>query len=271
MAGEKGYVLADVACAAERSRLDKLQAINDPATLQRLDQIGITRGMRCLEVGAGAGSIARELAERVGPPGEVVAADIDPRFLEAFAGANRRVLTHDLSAGPVPPADFDFAHARALLAHIEDLEGAARHLVESVRPGGWVLCEEPDYGACVACEADHPGASIFGEYLDGVLAGGRMDPFAGRHVYGALARAGLENLQSSATTEIVQGGGPRARYRRETMENVRELAIGAGRYTEESFQRLLDCLDDPTFHYVDVLWVGVWGRRPPKVRKRPLY
>ena len=266
MVEEGRYALAEVALEAERSRLQQLQAINDPATLSRLDAIGVTRGMRCLAIGAGAGSIAWELAERVGPKGAVVAADIDPRFLDDFPGENRSVVTHDLREGPVPPADFHFAHGRAILAHVEDLKTAARHLVESVRPGGWVLCEEPDYGACAPCDPGHPHADTFARYLEGVLAGDRMDPFAGRHVYCALADAGLENLQSSAITEIVCGGSPRARYRRETMENVREMAVGQGSYTEQSFQALLDCLDDPSFRYVDVLWVGVWGRRPPRQR-----
>jgi len=262
MQDEPRYALASVDHAAELSRLEKLQAINDPATVARLDEIGIEIGWRCLEVGAGAGSIARVLSERVGAKGEVVAADIDPRFLSEFPGANRRVVVHDLSNGPVPPADFDFAHCRAVLAHIEDLAGAARNLVDSVRPGGTVLCEEPDYGACEPCDQGHPSASIFRFYLEGVLGGDRMDPYAGRNVYAALQEAGLEDLRSSAVSEIVPGGSFRARYRKETMENVREMAVTHGSYTETSFQELMDCLDDPSFSYVDVLWVGVWGRRP---------
>jgi len=262
MSQEPRYALASVEHASELSRLEKLQAINDPATLARLDEIGVARGWRCLEVGAGAGSIARALASRVGAEGEVVAADIDPRFLADFEGEGRRVLRHDLSQGPVPPGDFDFAHARALLAHIEDLPGAVRNLVESIRPGGVLLCEEPDYGACEPCDASHPRAPIFQSYLDGVLAGDRMDPFAGRHVHAAMREVGLLDLRSSAITELVEGGSFRARYRKETMENVREMAIEHGRYTAHSFQELMDCFDDPSFCYVDVLWVGVWGRRP---------
>lgn len=262
MAQEVRYSLASVEHGAELSRLEKLQAINDPATLARLDEIGIPPGARCLEVGAGAGSVARELARRVGPKGLVVAADLDPRFLADFPGPNRQVVTHDLSKGPVAPGDFDFAHCRALLAHIEDIGGAVRHLMESVRPGGTVLCEEPDYGACEACDASHPNASVFQTYLEGVLGGERMDPYAGRNVHAAMRAAGFEDIRSSAVSEIVVGGSFRARYRKETMENVREMAVTHGRYTEDSFQALMDCFDDPSFAYVDVLWIGTWGRRP---------
>ena len=262
MSDEVRYALAEVGAGPERARLEKLQAIQDPATHARLDEIGIGRGQRCLEVGAGAGSIAWALAERVGEAGEVVAADRDPRFLGDFQGPGRRVVTHDLSVGPVAPADFDFAHCRALLAHVEDLRAAVGHLVESVRPGGVVLCEEPDYGACEACDPSHRYTDVFDFYREGVLAGERMDPFAGRHVYTAMRDAGLEELRSSAITQVVQGGSFPARYRKETMENVRDSAVKHGTYTEERFQELMDCFDDPSFEYVDVLWIGAWGRRP---------
>jgi hypothetical protein len=202
------------------------------------------------------------MAERAGPGGEVVAADRDPRFLSDFAGEGRRVVTHDLMTGPVPPGDFDLVHCRALLAHVAEMKEAVGHLVTSARPGGVVFCEEPDYGACQACDPSHPAAQVFASYLEGVMQGDRMDPLAGRHVYAAMRRAGLEDLRSAACTEIVEGGSFRARYRRETMENVREMAVTHGSYTEASFQALMDCLDDPTFCYFDVLWVGVWGRRP---------
>ena len=59
MSQDLRYALASVEHAPELSRLQKLQAINDPATLSRLDEIGVAAGWRCLEVGAGAGSIAR--------------------------------------------------------------------------------------------------------------------------------------------------------------------------------------------------------------------
>ncbi len=64
-----------------RRRLQMLEAVYDPLTLRHLEMVGVGPGWRCLEVGAGAGSITRALAERVGPQGRVAAVDLDPRFL----------------------------------------------------------------------------------------------------------------------------------------------------------------------------------------------
>lgn len=265
---EPRYAMATIGAELERARLEKLQAIHDPQTLGRLDRLGIEPGMRCVEVGAGAGSIARALAARVGASGLVVAADMDPRFLADFKGPGRAVVTHDITTGSVAPGDFDLVHCRALLAHVADVQGAVDHLVASARPGGLVFCEEPDYGGCAPCDPTHPAAPVFERYLAGVMAGARMDPLAGRHVHAALRRAGLEAMGSEIGSEIVVGGSARALYRRETMANVREQAVSAGGYTEADYQALLDCFEDPSFAYVDALWVGVWGRRPDGGRRR---
>jgi len=262
MSDEPRYALARADPAAERARLEKLEQINDDASLRRIDALGVAAGARCLEVGAGAGSIARALAQRTGVGGCVVAADMDPRFLDDFSGPGRRVVTHDITEGPVPPADFDFVHCRAVLAHVADLPTAVRHLLRCARPGGVVLSEEPDYGAIEPCDPEHPRAKVFSEYLAGMRRGDRMDPHAGRNVYQAFCDAGLEDIRCDAVTAIVTGGSFRALYRKHTMENVREMAIASGGHTAASLQALFDCFEDPSFRYVDNLWVGTSGRIP---------
>jgi 2-polyprenyl-3-methyl-5-hydroxy-6-metoxy-1,4-benzoquinol methylase len=61
----------------ERSRLSLLEQYHDPLTVSQLDAIGVGEGWRCPDVGAGAGSVTRMLAERVGSTGSVLAVDLD--------------------------------------------------------------------------------------------------------------------------------------------------------------------------------------------------
>src|SRR5262245_34979140 len=71
-------------CAPDRSeaqRLTALESMADPATISVLDRIGVQADYQCLEIGAGAGSIARNLADRV-PAGGVIATDIVTERLE---------------------------------------------------------------------------------------------------------------------------------------------------------------------------------------------
>lgn len=55
---------------------------------------GIQPSWRCLELGAGAGSIAHWLASRC-PDGQVVATDLGTTFLAARSAPNLRVLRHE--------------------------------------------------------------------------------------------------------------------------------------------------------------------------------
>lgn len=73
MESEK-YFAADADLADERVRLGLIEGDNDPITTRFLSAVGITRGWRCLEVGAGAvrlpaGWPSRSLTrERSSPP-----------------------------------------------------------------------------------------------------------------------------------------------------------------------------------------------------------
>src|SRR2546427_8101766 len=109
---DQQYVLADAEHDAERARLDLLEQAGDPISQRRLSALGIGRGWRCLEVGAGGGSMVRWLAREVGPTGAVVAVDINTRFLVDLP-ANVEVRAHDVRADDFEPDAFDLVHCRA--------------------------------------------------------------------------------------------------------------------------------------------------------------
>lgn len=67
--------LFDQAWRQEHDRLHALEALFDDASAHHLARLGVGPGWRCLEVGAGAGGVARWLADRVGPSGQVLATD----------------------------------------------------------------------------------------------------------------------------------------------------------------------------------------------------
>lgn len=259
---EPRYATANAESGPERARLETLQRLNDAATIQRIDAIGIEAGWRCVEIGAGAGSIARALADRAGPEGLVIATDRDPRFLDDFAGPGRKVATHDIMDGPVQPGGFDFAHCRAVLAHVDDLQTAVRHVVQSVRPGGWILCEEPDYGPMEACDSEHPHARDLATFRSIMMRGGRIDGYAGRNVFKALRAEGLREVETDTHGAIAIGGTLRARFRIDSLKLVRPLILASGTFSRERFDRMLSAFDDPSFTYIDNAWIATWGRVP---------
>ena len=60
-----------------RTRLSMLETCQDPTSFRCAAALGVRPGWKCLDAGAGGGSFARWLADRVGAGGGVVAADLD--------------------------------------------------------------------------------------------------------------------------------------------------------------------------------------------------
>ncbi|MGH4005983.1 MAG: class I SAM-dependent methyltransferase, partial [Pseudonocardiaceae bacterium] len=108
-AGE--YLLDNRAHEAGR-RFDSLSAIFDPVTFRHLETLGVNRGWRCWEVGAGGPSVPSWLAARVGPTGHVLATDIDIGWITGDLGGQVEVRNHDVAHDEPPSGRFDLVHAR---------------------------------------------------------------------------------------------------------------------------------------------------------------
>ena len=248
----------------ERSRLRLLEAKLDPATIRRMEALGVGASWRCLEVGAGGGSVARWLGERAG---SVVVTDINPRFLGDLAGSKVEVRRHDVTVDPLEHGTFDLVHCRALLMHLREPAAALSRLREAVRPGGWLLVEESDYTTFAPADTAHPRAEVFARYVSisvDLFRTERLgDPTFGRKLPRLIAGLGLEQVGNEGVTRIVRGGEPTARYARMTFDRTRERLLAKGLVTPEQIDAFDAAFDDPTFEFVDVVVFGMWGRRPP--------
>src|ERR671936_3170110 len=99
----------------QRERLATLASLFDPGTVAVLEPLGVGPGWRCLEVGAGGGSIASWLCERVAPDGAVVATDLDATVLRGLSHPNLEVRVHDVVVDDLPFDEFDLVHLRLVL------------------------------------------------------------------------------------------------------------------------------------------------------------
>src|SRR4051812_8076684 len=108
------YFAADFARHDELQRIELLEADLDPLTFRRLRALGVAQGWRCLDVGAGGGSVARWLAGVVAPNGHVTAMDVDTEFLTRVDASGIEVRKHDVLAGPIEPGEYDLVHCRYL-------------------------------------------------------------------------------------------------------------------------------------------------------------
>lgn len=137
--GKGPYVAADSPEDLEWERVGLFKDIYDPITTRRLEALGIQSGWWCIDVGAGCGSIAHWLAERVGPTGQVVAADLQRRLLRRTPlPPNVQVRQHHILTQDLESARYDLVLCRAMLMHVSQPELALGRMAAAVRPGGAV-------------------------------------------------------------------------------------------------------------------------------------
>jgi SAM-dependent methyltransferase len=83
-----------------KRRLDLLSDIMRDTTLRLLEDAGLGRGDRVLDVGCGGGHVALDMAGIVGPEGRVLGIDFDPHVLELAREDARNAGSGRLSSRP---------------------------------------------------------------------------------------------------------------------------------------------------------------------------
>jgi SAM-dependent methyltransferase len=206
------------------------------------------------------------MAEAVGRDGEVVATDMDTRYLERLAVPNLRVVRHDLLSDPLDvlePGSFDLVSARLVLFWLgARQEEALARLVQCLRPGGWLVNEDGDWGLPGPVDPAHP---LTGPHDAVYRQGGwwsdrGFNPTLGRTLPVLFERAGLVEIRHEATAEVMPGGTPWARWWADSMQ-----VIGAQpRFDAAASDIAAICAPfrDPTAWVTRELLHVCWGRRP---------
>jgi SAM-dependent methyltransferase len=258
IATDRGYVLQN-AWDKERRRLALLEASLDPTTTARLIDLGVGPGWRVLEVGAGGGSIAHWLCDRVGESGRVTAVDLDPRFLRADPRPNLEIVTADVLADPIPGGDYDLVHVRALLMHLPEASRLLAALLGALRPGGVLLVEEGDsYPLETASSAGY--VEVCRRSAEAVAARGG-DWSWPRRLPEELLAAGAVEVGAACTTPMFNGGSALAEFWSLTIEQVKPL-LGADAGAAEAFAAVERDLTDPAKWFPFLAMFCAWGRRP---------
>ncbi|MDQ3945366.1 MAG: methyltransferase domain-containing protein [Actinomycetota bacterium] len=260
-----GRYVFDHSWEGERARLALLEKIFDPGTIRHLDGLGVGPGWRCLEVGAGAGSVARWLCERVGAGGRVVATDLKTGFLEPLADefGCLEVLRHDVVADDLEDDAFDLVHARLLLEHLPERDLAVKRLVAALAPGGVLILEDFDWGSLAPRPG--PGADLFERTcaaLRDLMEANGYTPWLGRRLPGLLADAGLERVGAEGRALIGLPGTPAADWWPLTFQSVRDALVARGAVTHVDLDEMVALCSTPGFSWQYPLLVAAWGWRP---------
>jgi SAM-dependent methyltransferase len=249
---------------AAANRFGGLSALYDKQTTRHLERLGADEGWGCLEVGAGGGSIASWLCERVGKNGHVVATDIEPRFLEALSYPNLEVRRHDIRRDGLPKHKFDLAHARLLLVHLPERELALQRIIESLKPGGWILIEEVDDFSIVPDSSVNPAEEELQvrRAFQHVLAASGVELRFGRLLPQKLIACGLTNVGAEATVSIWKGRSEGTGLLQLTCRQLRDPILRSGLISESQFEAEMRRVDEEDFLMPSPMMWSVWGQVP---------
>jgi len=242
-------------------RLRGLEVTWDPGTEALLERLGIRARDQCLEAGAGGGSIAAWMAERVGPGGHVLATDVDPTHLEPLAGDVLEVRRHDVLADDLPDAAFDVVHARSLVSWLGESDAVAR-LAATLRPGGVLVLEDFDWAiGGPGDDAPAAAAKVYRAIL-GLLERIGYDLRFGSTLLARLDRVGLDATGSEGRSFVLPGGSPGTAFERFSVTAQRDALVASAGVTGAEIDETLRYLADPTSHVLTPVLYAAWGRRP---------
>jgi hypothetical protein len=230
----------------------------DPTTIQIINDLPIAPNWRCLDVAAGAGSMAYWLADQVAD-GSVLAVDMDTTHLDADRAANLTVRQADATTVDLAPGSFDLVLARGAFSSLSDPAELFRRAVTWLAPGGWLVAE--DFYFLPGDDAPTSvGRAVVGAYT-------RAFEMRGANVYWArrlpalMAQAGLTSVDT-----LVRALGPGVSAEESELIGTRlklqgHTLVDLGLVTAEQITEFVDQLADPVGWDVTTLQFSVWGRK----------
>lgn len=240
----------------ERGRLASIQNSTDAFTAGVLEGLDPADDWSCLDLGAGAGSIAYWLAERC-PAGRVVAVDVDTRHLDPGRAPNLEVVEADITADDYEPGAFDLVHARFVLCHLPTRDALVARAATWLRPGGRLVVTDP-YQLPAETSPFPVMRRIMAAYQQ-VYAGHGADLTWARGVPALLAGAGLVDVDFVGRPACM-GNLDKDRWR-PLVDQVAPAMLAGGLVTRGDLDEFHALLSDPAFVDIPQVTIAAWGRR----------
>ncbi|AWT59777.1 MAG: Demethylmenaquinone methyltransferase [Candidatus Moanabacter tarae] len=234
-----------------------------------LDEIGVTKGWHCLDLGCGAGGIMDLLSTSVCDIGYVVGLDSNPKLLNAakewtatLGLKNTGFIRGDAYATRLPEESFDLVHIRFLLGTAGEPERLVKEAKRLTRKGGVIAIQEPD-SSMLGCFPRHPAFDRLKQLLIKCFADVGADLKLGKKAYHLISAEGLTDVTYRPFILGFRNSDPMADYLPQTIESIRNTLISRSIASGEEIDRLIDeCrnhLASPTTVSNSFLVAQVWG------------
>ena len=208
---ERDYVLGTH--DEEVERLGLQHRVWRPRMLDAFRRAGIGPGASVVDVGAGPGFAATDLAEIVGPAGRVLALERSGRFLGVLEDRARRLGLANIEPREQDVAERSFGEGfadagwcRWLLSFVSDPRRTVGHIAAALKPGGRAVFHEyADYGTWRTLPPD-PDLERFRTLVVHSWRDAGGEPDIGLSLPGWLTHEGLEVVAMRPLIHVVRKG-----------------------------------------------------------------
>lgn len=251
----------------ERQRLAMLANRFDERTFTELTEIGVAAGWNCLELGAGTGTVARWLLDRVGPRGHVVAVDLDTAALEQIGAPNLEVRSGDVVTMDLGEGAYDLVVARLFFEHIPEREAVLARCLRALKGGAWLW----------AWDADYTGIRLTGSpaideqwriLSTGVFpfgpAAGQTDVTFGARLAETLRMVGFGSVHSNRLALVRPVGAEAVGGTERVLRQRLTQLVNTTSADPAPFEAAFAAFHDPALIYQSAASVSAWGQKPVK-------
>lgn len=244
----------------ELDRLRGLAGALDEGSFRRLSRLPLQDDWRCLDLGAGLGTVTRWLARQC-PRGRVVAMDRDTRLLSVLDDQNGwEAVEKDVTRDEFPPGSFDLIHARWLFAHLPSRATDLARVAQWLAPGGWLVIE--DLAWFPFDSSPHPlYRKVSIAICEAVINRIGSDPVWARTFPAPLRAAGLVDVGTETLLPQV-GATPMGQFWRCSAEQLAADLCDRFGVTDGELAEFVDLVESPDFSDLCLATVAAWGRRP---------
>jgi len=135
-------------------------------------------------------------------------------------------------------------------------------MISALKPGGWLMIEEPDFSSYAAADPAHPSSAGFTRTVQAVFAratsAGLFNAYLGRNARKLLEDCGCVAVSHEGTVQTWRGGEAEAREHQLSLPAL----IRGGVCSEQEADEIGAALVDPAFTFTGHTVFAAWGRRP---------
>ncbi|MFI1248690.1 class I SAM-dependent methyltransferase [Streptomyces anulatus] len=246
--------------AGEEERIDLGAVAYDDFTMARLRALGAGPGWRCLDIGAGTGTVSRRLLGEAAVA-SVLAVDRDVRFLSARPVPGLQVLRADITRPGFAPGGFQLVHARFVLMHLPERDRLIGHLAELLAPGGVLVLSD-----AIDLTSDQTPPTPYTTAMRAMWQGLRTaigtDVSWVPSYPNILRGAGLGHVAAEIHVPPLEPGSPISRFWADTWQRSREAMLSTGLVDDAAVDRAVRYLESDACAALSAGMLTAWGRKP---------